>query len=71
MDGEVIVADWSQAEIGYTQSKSLLIKLEVADWSQAEIGYTSFWWAIPCRGVADWSQAEIGYTRDHRNNLHS
>ena len=35
------VADWSQAEIGYTSLVILWWVATVADWSQAEIGYTS------------------------------
>jgi hypothetical protein len=36
----MIVADWSQAEIGYTRRLILQGESTVADWSQAEIGYT-------------------------------
>ena len=35
-----LVADWSQAEIGYTLNKCDPQAHTVADWSQAEIGYT-------------------------------
>ncbi len=34
------VADWSQAEIGYTDVADVARNWKVADWSQAEIGYT-------------------------------
>ena len=36
----VDVADWSQAEIGYTLHACIVVLDGVADWSQAEIGYT-------------------------------
>ena len=34
------VADWPQAEIGYTWNVNACDSLLVADWPQAEIGYT-------------------------------
>ena len=37
-----LVADWSQAEIGYTTIHCASSAWLVADWSQAEIGYTAF-----------------------------
>ncbi len=58
------VADWSQAEIGYTIDAKPARRFLVADWSQAEIGYTRRGSNRGPSGVADWSQAEIGYT-DH------
>ena len=36
------VADWLQAEIGYTAGIPASAKFTVADWLQAEIGYTLF-----------------------------
>ncbi len=38
---QCIVADWSQAKIGYTLLCSVRFAEGVADWSQAKIGYTS------------------------------
>ena len=38
---ERLVADWSQAEIGYTSCARAWFHEIVADWSQAEIGYTT------------------------------
>ena len=58
----LVVADWSQAKIGYTIFLAIGKSISVADWSQAKIGYTQ---ASGCGGssyVADWSQAKIGYT---------
>ncbi len=58
----MVVADWSQAKIGYTNSSTDSPIPRVADWSQAKIGYThplSFSLRVL---VADWSQAKIGYT---------
>ncbi len=57
-----LVADWSQAKIGYTRLKKLVTLCHVADWSQAKIGYTRDSCEDPQGGVADWSQAKIGYT---------
>jgi len=37
---KALVADWSQAGIGYTFISSDQAKADVADWSQAGIGYT-------------------------------
>ena len=57
------VADWLQAEIGYTFHVCLAAFRLVADWLQAEIGYTTHL-PLPLKMfVADWLQAEIGYTR--------
>ena len=50
-----IVADWSQAEIGYTFSAPTRMILRVADWSQAEIGYT------PDESLAASRQLRIGH----------
>ena len=57
-----MVADWSQAKIGYTSSPIHQARLEVADWSQAKIGYTDCGGVVAWISVADWSQAKIGYT---------
>ncbi len=35
-----MVADWSQAKIGYTARNFMRYTRDVADWSQAKIGYT-------------------------------
>ncbi len=37
----MLVADWSQAKIGYTVEFGNRPIANVADWSQAKIGYTS------------------------------
>ncbi len=58
-----LVADWSQAKIGYTHSFGALGRHAVADWSQAKIGYTMLGCLVGSVRVADWSQAKIGYTR--------
>ncbi len=58
----VIVADWSQARIGYTGCRYRRKSALVADWSQARIGYTIFIMHPSIVYVADWSQARIGYT---------
>ncbi len=39
--GRLVVADWSQAVIGYTKTLALIGSFVVADWSQAGIGYTA------------------------------
>ena len=65
------VADWSQAEIGYTARSLAPCNLWVADWSQAEIGYTYNHEVAVIFHVADWSQAEIGYTCRELSSVHS
>ncbi len=58
-----MVADWSQAKIGYTRPIAESPKHRtVADWSQAKIGYTGCRMFGSKLHVADWSQAKIGYT---------
>ncbi len=58
-----VVADWSQAGIGYTSCSDQRTDSRVADWSQAGIGYTIAMLRPSQSKVADWSQAGIGYTR--------
>ncbi len=58
----LVVADWSQAKIGYTFCLLSAHRLPVADWSQAKIGYTRCRFMVQKDQVADWSQAKIGYT---------
>ena len=58
----MVVADWSQAKIGYTAAQGHQHRYKVADWSQAKIGYTQRHFQRLMPTVADWSQAKIGYT---------
>jgi len=58
----LLVADWSQAKIGYTPAVKHDTTQCVADWSQAKIGYTAAAGSLAIGDVADWSQAKIGYT---------